>query len=212
MHITFDDGPHPTFTPAMLEVLERFDARATFFLIGEHVEAFPDVVEAILAQGSTVGNHTLTHSIRPGTPGMEERYLAEVAATSEILSSVAGRRPTAFRPPWGRHLWASGSTVPPMADAVAELGLRLWLWDAECEDWEHPQPSADELLERLVTAMEAPAVPASGSEGWVVLLHDGVPGGESGEGRTREASVSVLERLLERHGRDGVEFTPLPGS
>jgi peptidoglycan/xylan/chitin deacetylase (PgdA/CDA1 family) len=212
MHITFDDGPHPDYTPAVLDCLSRHRARATFFMVGEYVLEHPDLVRAALEQGSTVGNHTMTHSIQPGEVGAETTYLDEVRETSTAIESVTGRRPTTFRPPWGRRVWAPASTRAPMADEVAALGLRLWLWDAECEDWEHPQPPGAELVDRLEQMMRPPCAPGCGADGWVVLLHDGVPAGETDDERARDETVAALELLLERYEARGFEFVPLPGS
>jgi peptidoglycan/xylan/chitin deacetylase (PgdA/CDA1 family) len=210
IHLTYDDGPNPLYTADLLDVLDRFGATATFFMVGAYAERHPDLVRRVAVQGSTIGNHTMTHTIRPATPGAETSYLDEVGQTSDVLEAITGRRPTAFRPPWGRDAWAAGSTRAPMAQETASLGLRLWLWDAKALDWENPQAPADILVRRIEKEMSLCGAPQSGSDGWVVLFHDGVPDHELP--RTQDNTIPATAQLLEKYSALGYVFEALPGS
>lgn len=213
IHFTFDDGPHPDWTPRVLQHLAEFGARATFFVIGDEAAQYPDVVEAIVRNGSTVGNHTLTHTIKPATHGVEQAYLDEVVRTSEILEEILGRRPTAFRPPWGRSQWHTGSTFRSMEEEVAALGLRLWLWDAEAGDYDMgalPEPSV--LVQRMNVSVAERVSPHTGSDGWVLLLHDGIARHERHERGPQDNAVAAVRLLLEQFAAQGCSFEPLPGS
>lgn len=97
--LTFDDGPHPEFTKLVLEILARHQAKATFFLVGNCVERFPEIVRAIAAAGHEIGNHTYRHNLVDAT--------AQIAQTGSLLESL-GVRTHLYRPPYGklspRHL------------------------------------------------------------------------------------------------------------
>lgn len=94
VYLTFDDGPHPTATPFVLQQLEQYNAKATFFCIGKNVAAHPDIYEQLTAQGHTVGNHT--HNHLNGWHTADEQYLNDVQAAEQYIDS------NMFRPPYGR--------------------------------------------------------------------------------------------------------------
>ena len=94
IYLTFDDGPHPQSTPLLLELLAKYDARATFFCLGRNVEKYPAVYESIIAGGHAVGNHTWSHPA--GWTTGTTRYMADVEKASVVIGS------NLFRPPYGR--------------------------------------------------------------------------------------------------------------
>ena len=99
MAITFDDGPNPTVTPAVLEILARYNATATFFLIGQRVRAFPGLAREIASRGHALGNHTETHpSLTFLAPG---RIAEELQRCDEAIASATGKSPRWMRPPFG---------------------------------------------------------------------------------------------------------------
>ncbi|WP_370963108.1 polysaccharide deacetylase family protein [Amycolatopsis sp. cg9] len=163
--LTFDDGPYPSTTPALLAALGA--VRATFFLWGEHAAAHPALVRAIAAAGHVLGNHTWTHPrLTALGPAARDR---EVRRTQDLLVSLTGARPVLFRPPYG-------DTDPSVASAVAAHGLTEVLWSVDTRDW--AGASADEI----VTAASAVR------PGGVVLMHEGRPA-------TVEAVPRVLAAL-----------------
>jgi peptidoglycan-N-acetylglucosamine deacetylase len=94
VYLTFDDGPHPTITPWVLEQLRQFDAKAVFFCIGDNVEKYPEIFQKILDDGHAIGNHT--HHHLNGWKTNDEQYMEDVAQAAQIIKS------NLFRPPYGR--------------------------------------------------------------------------------------------------------------
>jgi peptidoglycan/xylan/chitin deacetylase (PgdA/CDA1 family) len=145
--------------------LARYNARATFFVLGRSAEAHPALVNAISAAGHTLANHTYSH---PALAGIgREAFMREVAGAQAILGGAASR---CFRPPYG-SLDASTYAY------AAELGLRVVLWDVDPQDW--ALPGAGAIAARVLAAT---------GPGSIVLFHDG--GGERSQ--TVAALASVL--------------------
>jgi peptidoglycan/xylan/chitin deacetylase (PgdA/CDA1 family) len=94
LYLTFDDGPHPTITPWVLDVLDQFNAKATFFCIGKNVELYPDVYKEIIRRGHRVGNHT--HNHLNGWKTLTKEYVSNTQKAAEYIDSKL------FRPPYGR--------------------------------------------------------------------------------------------------------------
>ena len=168
MYLTFDDGPHPIYTPQVLDVLARHGAMATFFVIGRQAEAYPRLVDRIVAEGHTVANHTWNHESLAGLP--KEAFDSTVGSTQSFLGS---RGTPCLRPP-------SGTIDAFTQDWAAEHGLRLTLWTVDPGDWQ--RPSAEAIADHIVERARA---------GAVVLLHDG--GGDRSQ--TVEGLDMALERL-----------------
>jgi peptidoglycan-N-acetylglucosamine deacetylase len=138
MAITFDDGPNPSITPKLLDLLDRYQAHATFFLIGTYARENPDLVRELAARGHVVGNHTETHPhlfwLGPAKIRIELR-LGRAA-----IANILGAPPQWFRPPWGQR-------NPWLASAARELGMRVVLWTLLPGDWR--APTDEWLIERM---------------------------------------------------------------
>ena len=114
--LTFDDGPHPEYTPRLLDLLEDLDLRATFFVIGQKAEAHPAMIQRMVAFGHDVANHTYTHSEpRITTP---QRFLEEIRQTDRLLSQLTGKVTSLVRPPKGElnlsklfGIWRDSKTI-----------------------------------------------------------------------------------------------------
>ncbi len=170
MYLTFDDGPHPVHTPELLDVLGRYGARATFFVLGKLVHAYPELIERIVAEGHTVANHTWNHESLADVS--REEFDDTVGRTQAAL----GEHATAcLRPPYN----AFGTYTQEWA---ADHGLRVATWNVDPQDW-RPKP-AEELADHIVEHARP---------GAVVVLHDG--GGD--RTRTVEAVDMALERLAD---------------
>lgn len=123
---TFDDGPHPEHTPQLLDTLRQYHHQATFFVIGEKAQQYPELIERIINEGHEIGNHTFTHSEPAQTSARD--FLSEIRKTELLLKQMTGFPPTLVRPPKGKL------TIKKM--------LGLWikrrtivLWDTDPRDY-----------------------------------------------------------------------------
>lgn len=198
--ITFDDGPNPSITPQLLELLGRYNARATFFLIGRYVRQCPDLVREIAARGHAVGNHTETH------PNLfwlgRERLREELGRCQDAIASVLGVAPEIMRPPFGIR-------SPILNRGAHEAGIRsVVMWTLLPGDWR--DKSAEWLIRRMQPIAEraeqarkgAPLLPG----GDVLCLHDGNHRNLNGD---RRRTIAALEYWLPRWRDHGLEFVTI---
>ena len=164
--ITFDDGPHPKFTPRALNLLKEHGAKATFFCIGQQIENHPDIVRLILADGHSIGNHTYSHSKAFGF-FRSEKVKNELAKTQSIVKELTGLEMNLYRP-------AFGVTNPQIGKAVKSLGLYSIGWSVRSLD---TTPRSEKMILNRITSQVV--------KGDIILLHD-----------TSEKTIAVLERLL----------------
>lgn len=185
--LSFDDGPHPGGTRAMLEVLREHDARATFFVVGEQVLQHTGLTARISAEGHQLGVHGWNHRC---VARMGPRTLVrEIGKTVELIETLAGRRPTRYRPPYGVF---SGSAVV----ACRELELAPTWWSRWGRDW---SPHAD--AGSIVRHVDRRPGPVS------VLLHDS---DRYGSADSWKQTAAALDTLLVRWRRRGFTVTALP--
>ncbi len=150
VHLTFDDGPHPVYTPQILDILAYHGARATFFVTGVAAGAYPELIERIVGEGHTLANHTWNHDT---LAGMSQ---AEFDATVTRTQAMLGEHATAcLRPP-------NYTIDEHTAGRAAKLGLRLIMGTVRTRDW--MRPGADVIAERIFAGAEPNAV---------IVLHDG---------------------------------------
>lgn len=174
--LTFDDGPNPMWTPLVQQRLAQAHVPATFFLIGHDVVSRPDLMQAELASGSEVGDHTFRHSRLPRiTPA---RARAEIRAGADAIEGNGGHRPTLFRPPYGK----TSDAVNAMVKAE---GMRVVLWDLSLEHYVDHMPVA-----KGVAKLVGDVRPGS-----IILAHDG---GKSDRSRTMEALPLLISMLKAR--------------
>lgn len=187
--LTFDDGPHPDYTPRILDILDRHGVPATFFLVGAHVEKYPDIAKEIVARGHEVGNHTWSHVNVPTTPTPE--LYEEIIRTSLIILDTTGVYPEYIRPPRGMY----DGRFRRIADL---LGARVVLWTLSSMDWQEGR-SAESIVRRVVSLVRP---------GDILLFHDS--GALIGrEGASREQTVRSLEGVITGIRAKGLEFVPL---
>jgi peptidoglycan/xylan/chitin deacetylase (PgdA/CDA1 family) len=175
--LTFDDGPDPTSTPRVLDVLAREGVRATFFLIGRRAVRSPAIVGRIAREGHDLGNHTWSHrSLWTLGPAGTRR---EVVRGHAAITGVAGRAPEFFRAPWGM-------TNLALSGVLRELGTPCVFWSAQTEGLRPAPPQA-----QVARAVRAAA------PGAILDLHDadGVPGAGS---RLLAALPELIARLRDR--------------
>ncbi len=164
--ITFDDGPHPSFTPKVLELLQKYNAKASFFCVGHQVHQFGEIVNKIVANGHTVGNHTYSHSNKFGFFGTQ-KVILELQRTNMAIKETTGLDPKLYRP-------AFGVTNPSIGRAVKKLQLNTIGWNIRSLDT--TKRSKKTVLERITNKIK---------KGDIILLHD-----------SSDKTVEVLEQLL----------------
>ncbi len=179
--LTFDDGPDAQSTPRFLEALKAVDTKATFFLLGEMCERYPDVAKQVVDAGHEVAVHSWDHRNHlRNLPGPRTRD--QLARTAEIIEKQTGVRPEYFRPPYG------ALTTADLVEA-GRLGLRTVLWTAWGQDWQRdltPSYVVDEVLKGDL-------------DGGTVLLHDSDCTSEPGSWRaTLGALPTLVDSLRER--------------
>ncbi len=147
--LTFDDGPDPKVTTQILETLEKYNAKATFFMLGSRVEYYPDIAKNVKEAGHELGNHTWNHPDL--TKADLEKVSNEINRTSMIIETVTGTKATAFRPPYG----AVNQKVR------SQTNLPVVLWDVDTLDWKNRD--ANQLLVKVKEKTK---------DGSIILMHD----------------------------------------
>ncbi len=176
--ITFDDGPNPSQTAEILDILRDFDIKATFFMVGSNAERNGELVRRIVREGHEVGSHTYSHA------GMaqctDEQLTEEIRHTEQVLFDITGVRPRLFRPPGG----CCEGNVVKIANALC---YEVVLWSVDTRDWAHTP---------VRTMVEN--VRENTRSGDIILCHDFVGKGTN----TPDALRAFLPILLEK----GFEF------
>jgi peptidoglycan-N-acetylglucosamine deacetylase len=179
--LTFDDGPSES-TPALLDVLARHNARATFFMCGANVLRLPHLAQRAAAEGHELANHTFRHPYLYRT-GFR-RIDAEIAETQDAIEKVTGHRPVLFRPPFGVRWFG-------LYAALRRQNLAVVMWSACVFDWSRPEDAiAQGLLKKT-------------AEGKIVLMHDG---DQTASGDRRSATVRALDRVVPTLAARGLRF------
>ncbi len=174
--LTFDDGPHPDFTPQVLDILKEHNIRAIFFVVGEKAEKHPEIIKRIINEGHLVGNHSFSHNkflaMFPTTTLIEDLEKCQV-----VLKKITGEENKLFRAP-------IGYTNPNFARAIKVLKLHSIGWSLRSYDT--LKKDKKELLNRLVSKTK----PSD-----IVLLHDNLP-----------QTVSMLNEYIEKSKGNGILF------
>lgn len=184
--LTFDDGPDPTSTPAVLQALAAGGARATFFVLGEKVRQAPEVLHAIAAAGHDIGVHGNTHD-RLLSLRRPDLIVAAVERALAAIQAVTGARPTLFRPPLGH-------VSPRTATAARSLALTLVAWNVRPRDGS-AATTAQQATHRIIAGL---------GPGAIILMHD------AAERADRvPIAATVLPAILDEIARRGLKCVPL---
>jgi peptidoglycan/xylan/chitin deacetylase (PgdA/CDA1 family) len=187
--LTFDDGPNDPYTMQLLELLARWQIRATFFLMGSYVRLRPEVARAIHQAGHQLGNHTVSHpSLMWASPA---HVREELLACSAIIEDATGEAVRYFRPPFGARR-------PDVLRTARELGLTPVMWNITAYDWEATDPQ--DLAARVRRGLLHNQKSRRGSN---LLLHDG---GHRELGTDRSVTLSAVHLLLEGWAGSGLRF------
>jgi peptidoglycan-N-acetylglucosamine deacetylase len=151
--LTFDDGPNQKLTPRLLDLLAQHHIHVTFFVVGENVVQYPEILQRAVREGHEIGNHSWSH---PNLAKMsDENVRAQIKRTEEAITSAIGSRPTLLRPPYG------SVTARQKHFIHDELGYEIILWEVDPLDWKNPGPNV--VSSRIVKETHA---------GSIVLAHD----------------------------------------
>lgn len=151
--LTFDDGPDLTYTPQVLDILNKHGVKATFFLMGARAAALPNMTRRIVEEGHVVGNHTYWH---PQLYAESlERVHWEVTSTDDVLEQIIGYRPKLFRAPYG-------GLTEPIVEMLGEMNYSVIGWTVDSEDWK--QLDAETVKRNVIDHMHP---------GAIVLFHSG---------------------------------------
>jgi len=174
--LTFDDGPQPTHTPRLLDMLKKRNVKATFYVIGRSVASHPGIARRIVAEGHEIGNHTWSH---PNLQKLSDAGVRnELNKTRDVIVKACGVRPRTMRPPYGSMSSRQRSWVH------AEYGYPAVLWDVDPLDWKKPGSSV--VASRLISGAR---------NGSILLVHD-----------LHGSSVDAMPRTIDTLLRQGYQF------
>lgn len=180
IYLTFDDGCIPQITPQVLDILDRYGVKATFFCVGDNIEKYPEVFQQLIVAGHAVGNHTYHHL--PGWHTATKDYLADVARTDAVIDShlpqnIAARRVRLFRPPYGRMRFAQKRQLLQ--------SHRIVLWDVLTHDYSKAYTPQQIMC----------AIRSYSRAGSVVVFHDSLKAGKN--------MLAVLPQALDYWLKEG---------
>ncbi len=182
--LSYDDGPNDPWTMKLLEVLDKHEVHATFFMLGRYVRQHPEIARAVSEAGHAIGNHSYTH------PNLifasQTKLREELEETSKAIEDATGKRPVLFRPPFGGRR-------PGTFRVAGELKMLPVMWRVICYDWK--AKSHEEILQHARRQIAG---------GEIVLLHDG---GHLRMGEDRSHTVRATGELIREYKDLGYKFT-----
>jgi cellulose synthase/poly-beta-1,6-N-acetylglucosamine synthase-like glycosyltransferase/peptidoglycan/xylan/chitin deacetylase (PgdA/CDA1 family)/spore germination protein YaaH len=186
--LTFDDGPDPEWTPQVLDILKKANAKAAFFVVGVNAEKYPALVRRIVNEGHEIGNHTYYHpNLALAWP---EHVRLELNATQLLIETITGRATTLFRPPYAADTQPSQMSELMPLQIAQELSYLVVLENIDPQDW--AKPGADIILQRVKQQRR---------DGSIILLHDA--------GGDRSQTVEALPKILDWLHTRGDTIVPL---
>ncbi len=184
--LTFDDGPHPDTTPHLLDILDKHQVRATFFMLGEPAQRYPEIVREVAQAGHAIGNHSWDHPSFPLITGQER--LSQIRRCAQALSPYGQRL---FRPPYGHQSKASRF-------AALWSGYQVVTWSLVAYDW--LDRDADWILDLIMNQIQP---------GSIILLHDALYHTVEARYADRRPTLDAASRLFEQLG-NRYRFVTLP--
>jgi len=183
--ITFDDGPHPEYTPDILDILKEKEVKATFFLIGQNAEKYPEIVKRILNEGHSIGNHTYSH--RSLIPLSQKNTEHEILKGESVIQEITGEKPTLFRPPRGIY-------SDYARELLKENRYTIVLWDVSSQDWRELR--YNNIITNILKSVQ---------NGSILLFHDS---GDlfSSSGGDRINTVKALPLIIDQLHALGYEL------
>ena len=183
--LTFDDGPDSVYTPEILDILKKNKVKATFFLIGNRAELFPDVVKRMVKEGHIIGNHSMNHANIVKLSKSETSK--EIKDAEDVLVTLTGYKPALFRSPYG-------SLNPEKVKEIEKLEVKIIAWNVDSLDWK--SLTAEQVKTNILENVK---------EGSIILQHSS---GSREEDLT--GSVAALKDVIKVLKKDGYKFVTIP--
>lgn len=183
--LTFDDGPNPTYTEEILDILDQYGIKATFFVIGQNVGYYPELVAEEVDRGHEIGNHTY-HHIRCTNVKTQDELIDELQLTEDAIYEAAEYHPKLFRPPEGRY-------DDKTAKTAEALDYNVIIWTVDTCDWR--RPSVQSIVDNVLT---------NTSSGSIILCHDGIRSGSP-----TPAALRIFIPELQKRGYQFVTVSEL---
>ena len=179
IYLTFDDGPTPEITEWTLNILDKYNAKATFFCIGKNIEKYPQIFKLILEKGHTIGNHTNNHL--KGWKTKTKDYLENINLAQDQIDKFYKGKQLLFRPPYGR-------IKPKQIKEISKLNYRIIMWNILSKDWDKTI-SKETCLDNVVKKTNS---------GDIVVFHDSI--------KASNNLKYVLPQMLDYFTKKGFEF------
>ena len=181
--LTFDDGPSPQTTPQILDILQRENVKATFFVVGKSVKNHPQLMKQVVAEGHAIGNHTWNHQYHQYSPSAAAH---ELETTATLIHQLTGVKTALFRPP-------AGILHNGLVNYAQQNKYAVILWSADSNDWQSRQITVPKLIDNALKDAQP---------GSIILLHDG--------GGDRSKTVQALPKLIAELKQRGYHFVTVP--
>lgn len=194
-YLTFDDGPTTSVTPAILDILRRYDIKATFFMVGSLIEKNPGMAYRVYKEGHTLANHSYRHNYSYLYES-EENFMSEIEETHSLICDITGKKnyPKIFRFPGGSYNSGSyGEQKQAYKETLEKNGYRFCDWNSLNGDAEYKSPTVETLLNRIKSS-------SSGKEDLIVLMHDSA---------TKKINIKALPVIIEYLLENGYTFDTL---
>lgn len=187
--LTFDDGPNPVYTPKVMDILESYGVRGTFFATGQNVLAYPETARAIVNRGHKLENHTFNHPVFNELTAQAKR--SQIEQTNKVIQEITGTKPQFFRMPYSDRNEASSTSDVAYLALLKELGLKASEYEIDSKDWQ--LSSSDQIVQRVKQEFEA-----SNGHYSEVLLHDAH--------ENEELTLEALPKIIEYIKSQGIEI------
>ena len=176
--LTFDDGPHPKETNQILDVLDKYNVKGTFFVVGTHANWYSEPLVRAAKEGHEIGNHTFSH---PDISNLSSDDIKrELKECEDMLIKLTGKKPTLFRPPYGSY------SEEKLGEIAKESGYKIILWTTlDAKDWKNPPSS--QISDTIISKAQ---------NGDIILLHD----------YGTENTVKALDTIIPEMMKKGYKF------
>lgn len=188
LYLTFDDGPIPEVTPWVLEELKKYDAKATFFCIGDNIRKHPEVFKKVISEGHTIGNHTFNHL--NGWKTRTKKYLLNTQQCREVMekqwhqTSADPKFPELFRPPYGK-------IRPEQVKALKQQGFEIVMWEVLSQDYDQ-KLSGEKCFQNVIK---------NAGPGSIIVFHDSL--------KAQKNVYHALPKVLDYFSKQGYTFKAL---